>query len=702
MRKHILKKSLIAGIILFFIYSSFAPSISGFSKDTDKVDVDFEKSYESKDKVVVSCQTYGIPGKSLRQIVMSKTEAENLLDTINGIVEINTNDPLSDETEKMQEEIISLAKEYELILMDTSLADFQPRFFTTLDRTQPKKGLTPVNRNRGTASLCNFVTTGSGMQFPIIILPRLIPILLTPIPRAFLHWSANEGFTSCGSYLTGTGFMAEGMQRGTALGFWGIGFSVFIPPVMAYGFIGYALFATCTAEEIEPWPPNNPPVISNEQPSDGIYDVSISLSELSFKIEDIDGDDMNFVVRTYPDIGSADEFNKMDGIYSVPISGLDPSQKYTWTVEVTDGFDTVNNEFFFITEELPFDPFEKGWQYRKKITIDHTKVEGDLENFPVLISTTDPDLKDKAQFDGDDILFMDDVDIANKMYHELENYNIDSGEIISWIKVDDVKANEDTIFYMYYGNPNSGNQQSPKRVWDSDYEIVYHLSETSGNHKDSTSNNYDGVPDVAQQGANIGKIDGADEFTGQASGSDKINPPDQPLNDEIYQYTIELWYKADNIAGTHQVLFEEGGQDNGVNIYVDNGKIWVGTYSDYVSNKWLSLATTNNEWHYVVLMFDDDNFLKIFHDGKINSSNVSGYIYRHEDRAGIGALQEDTVFHDYIEDSDSSKWQYGFDGIIDEFKISNTCRSAAWISTEYNNQDNPSGFLSFGPEEKGP
>lgn len=42
---------------------------------------------------------------------------------------------------------------------------------------------------------------------------------------------------------------------------------------------------------------------------------------------------------------------------------------------------------------------------------------------------------------------------------------------------------------------------------------------------------------------------------------------------------------------------------------------------------------------------------------------------------------------------------YDFKGILDEVCISNIARSDAWIKTEYNNQNNPFNFLSFGPEE---
>ena len=40
-----------------------------------------------------------------------------------------------------------------------------------------------------------------------------------------------------------------------------------------------------------------------------------------------------------------------------------------------------------------------------------------------------------------------------------------------------------------------------------------------------------------------------------------------------------------------------------------------------------------------------------------------------------------------------------YNGVIDELRISKICRSSSWISTEYNNQNDPLSFLSFGPEE---
>jgi len=348
---NILKKAIIVGIILLLLGSSFVTSISGISNDIEQTENNNDGDSNLLEDVTVSCSTYGISNSLSREIEMSYAEAEKLMDKINELSTQIAYNPSSAETDQLQQEIMAIAKDYNLIPEDISLEDLKPHFISSLNTENPKKGIIPTTGIRGTAALCNFATTGEGSQFPIIILPRLIPILLIPIPRLFLHWSSLDGITSCGSYLTGTGFIAGGKQTGTAIGFWGIGFSIFLPPVMAYGFFGYALFATCAADIMEPWPPNYAPEVSPVFPQNGATNVPISTSELSFRISDENGDKMEYTVTTDPDIGSGGG-SKKDGTYSIPISGLEGSEEYTWKVEVSDGQKFTVETFKFSTEEV--------------------------------------------------------------------------------------------------------------------------------------------------------------------------------------------------------------------------------------------------------------------------------------------------------------------------------------------------------------
>jgi len=804
MKKHILKKSLIIGIIIVFICSNFVSSISGFSKDTIKLDVDFKSSYESQEKVLVSCQAVGIPEKSLKQIEMLKTEAEKLLVKIDDFAKIIADDPLSDEVIQLQGEIICDAKKYNLLPKDISLEALQSRLFVPHDIKHQKKGIIPVIGNRATALFCNFATTGEGSQFPIIILPRMIPILLTPIPRTFLHWSANEGFTTCGSYLTGTGFIAAGMQRGTALGFWGIGFSVFLPPVMAYGFIGYALLATCTAEEMEPWPPNYAPEVSAVSPVDGDEDVAISTSELSFRISDRNGDRMDYSISTTPDIGSGGENNKLDGTYSIPISGLEGSEEYTWNVKVTDGQKTVESSFSFETEPVApivcdpnpkngeryvpvdlyqlsfhlkdpqgdlmdytvetspdigtgsntgvgdgiysisidgldysqeykwyvnvtdgenwkhmvycfqadhkkvFDPFEDGWKYRKKINIDHTKVKENLTNFPVLISTTDSDLRYKVQYDGDDILFMDGPGVANRMYHEIDIFEVSTGELSAWVNVNNLTSEQDTILYMYYGNQSSCSQESPEMVWDSNYVGVWHMGETSGNIRDSTGTK-DGAVVGSPDYQETGKIGKCIYFDGDNNEYFDIVDDTYKFNSE--DVTFEFWVYFVENRNMHEPPIYFGDNDNVPSLTIHKVR------SEYPNNNGGKLFSQNRfnqegeiawssegedtyvgHWIYLIGRFERGVETSLWINGQkepnapdsCNNNDLSSssqYLAR-IGRAGVGGGS-------YMPNSAHI--------YLDEVRVSkNKARSDTWISTSYNNQNDPTDFLSFEPEEFGP
>jgi len=613
---------------------------------------------------------------------------------------------------------------------------------------------------------------------------------MIPIPRLFMIWRAQEAVTSCGGLRSGTGFIAYGQQNGIALGFWGLGFTFSLPPLMGvYGLAGYSLYASVDAEYIEFYPPNSPPVISQIDPGDGEINVPLSLSELRFQISDLNGELMSYTVTTSPDIGSGSGNLKPDGVYSVPISGLEDLTEYSWHIEVTDGMDTTVDDFTFTTEaiapivsdpspqdgeryvplslshlsfhlkdfqgdpmdytvetvpdigsgsgsgvgegtytvpvsgldysmeyiwyvnvtdgehptnkifnfqiehEMIFNPFDKGWQYRKEITIDHTKVDADLVNFPILTSTTDEDLRDKAQDDGDDILFMDGAGIANRLYHEIELFDSESGELVAWVNVANLDADQDTILYIYYGNSGSSCQQASDLVWDMNYEAVWHMDDrTQSTIDDSTSNYNTGVKenDPSEINAKIGK---AQDF--EESDKEEIIVYDGVYEcDSDEDITMEYWIKIETFQG-----FAMNCDNDDYGYYSMNNKD-AGYFSSYFFSRHPytivhPMGTTFCQpdiWYYVV--------------GKLDRNAGYGYIYvdgLEEARAGIDELGGlEGLHHFRIGGSYSSAPSTYTDGIIDEVRISNIAREPTWILTTFQNQNNPSSFMSIGPEEPVP
>jgi hypothetical protein len=131
-------------------------------------------------------------------------------------------------------------------------------------------------------------------------------------------------------------------------------------------------------------------------------------------------------------------------------------------------------------EETPgagADPFNNGWSFRKRLTIDSAQIDCDLTNFPLLVKTTDSDLT-QAQGDFDDILFTA-ADGSTKLDHEIEKYNSSTGEIVAWVEVTSVSSTNDTDIYIYYANGTAVDQRNPTGagVWEPNYVGVYHLAE---------------------------------------------------------------------------------------------------------------------------------------------------------------------------------------------------------------------------------
>ncbi len=452
------------------------------------------------------------------------------------------------------------------------------------------------------------------------------------------------------------------------------------------------------------------PVITQPFPENGAINVAIDTSELVFHLTDFQGDLMDYTVETSPDVGSASGNDVTNGIYYVPVQNLDYSTIYHWYVNATDGLHQTKEIFQFQAEhKLIFDPFVEGWQYRKKIVINQTNIVGNLTNFPILIDIFDTDLRDKAQSDGDDILFMDGAGVAQRLCHEIEYYSGGVGKLVAWVNIDSISSLQDAEFYMYYGNPSCNNQQAPPLVWDSHYKAVWHMNdETITTIKDSTgentgikTGNNGNMPDEI-----IGKIGNAQEFDEEHLERIIFSSCPYPVN-EFDDLTVSIWSKTASFSPEFDQRMA-GTQEGSVGTYY-----MMNQYGNYGVNSkkiaWqlrsagstpMDYAVFGNEvnigeWVYSVGIVDRDSDLaKLFMDGTqvgipCNISTL-GTLNNGQDFFAIGA------------DDPDYGWRHAVDGVLDEIRISDIVRSPEWIATEYNNQINPSGFSSVGPEETGP
>jgi hypothetical protein len=347
MSKNHKRKTLALGILLLLIAGLFIPCSQSSQKQTQKNPFMINHLADKTTKNgKITCYAVGNIGKGKQDVVLSTDEAAVIFNRLNELKSEMTHNPFSKKTRSLKIAFIDLLAE-KGVLPDKSSKEAYLSVLTPpgVQRLQDIGIDTPVPQafvNRGSCVICSVGGEGSGILFPLFLLPR---------PRIGLFWLGNGG-SAAANLLTGHGYVADGIQTGIALGFIGIGISYAVPGFTLYGFIGYALFASTTAEYVEHYPLNSAPVVSAVNPTDGEKDIPLSLSELQFQIQDADGDLMSYSVTTNPDIGSASGNLKPFGVYSVPVSGLQGLTNYSWFLQVTDGKDTTEKTFGFTTEAI--------------------------------------------------------------------------------------------------------------------------------------------------------------------------------------------------------------------------------------------------------------------------------------------------------------------------------------------------------------
>jgi len=221
---------------------------------------------------------------------------------------------------------------------------------------------------------------------------------------------------------------------------------------------------------------------------------------------------------------------------------------------------------------------------------------------------------------------------------------------------------------MYYGNPDATNQESIAATWDSNYLAVHHLAETSGSAIDSTSHNNDGTVYGSPNQDVVGKIDGAVLFDG---GGDHITLPRVYTNEN--QFTMEAWIYAQ--SGARYFI----SQRSSAGVFIQ----LTGTYLQYYINGISDGKTVSlNTWYHVVLTYDGST-AKLYTNGVVRSKSCAPPTWPSE---GM-----------YLGDRSGGSRQ--FFGIIDEARFSNIARSSGYVTTSYNNQNNPTNFISIGSEE---
>ena len=319
----------------------------------------------------------------------------------------------------------------------------------------------------------------------------------------------------------------------------------------------------------------------------------------------------------------------------------------------------------------------------------------DQTNFPMLVSVTLPELAntayggDMGQANANDLLFTA-SDGLTKLNHEIEEYNPATGQLIAWVQVPTLSHSTNTNIFMYFGNASASNQQNATGVWDSNYKGVWHLPNgTTLNLNDSTSNGNNGTNHGAT--AASGQVDGGANFV--AASSQYVDAGSTNLN-LTGNITLEEWvYLASNQVYEEPISKFDDNFHTGYHMFLGDGSGSNAKASPFWKSEITaalcptvrgSFAIPLNQWYHLVgvITGTGSGQLHIYLNGTEQFYEVAVY-----NAANIG-----TNANDLLIGARPPNHNYPVDGRLDEVRVSSVARSADWISTEYNNQSNPSSL----------
>ena len=200
-------------------------------------------------------------------------------------------------------------------------------------------------------------------------------------------------------------------------------------------------------------------------------------------------------------------------------------------------------------------------------------------------------------------------------------------------------------------------------------------SDGSGNNLDGTLEGDASITSTAKVGSGALTLDGDGDYLALPD-DDLIN-----LADTRTQRTIAVWFQVDDpsISSRKQVIWEEGAQARGLNIYVFDGQLYVGGWNDVDeesgwAGSWISTANISaSTWHQVVLTLKggvdvEGKVLAGYLDGERFGMETGSQVWSHGGDVAAGAVDQDTVFHDGAVDVDVG---HELAGKIDDVRMYN-------------------------------
>jgi len=347
-----------------------------------------------------------------------------------------------------------------------------------------------------------------------------------------------------------------------------------------------------------------------------------------------------------------------------------------------------------------------GYRYRRKITIDNTKIDGTLTDFPVALlinSSAGLGADDLTDIFGSEGRVYKDAwrkriavttsDGMTECAVEIELWDTANQTAVLHTKVPSISSSADTEIYLYYGatadNSNVGDpgDAAAQGVWDSDFEAVYHLNESptgaAGDILDSTSNGND------LTSSNMDSGDLVDTDVGQGLQFDSTEVLESGVVAALQidgDLSIESYLKrtSSGLALTAYIVeCASSGESLATNLmyslyfYPTSDLLYCfweyGAGSNEVVGSSLALSDTS-DYHYVGVTRDvSGNTLDFY----LDATSDTGVSYSNDPAKDAGGNTQEMRL------GNNQNGDRPLTAILSEYRISSIERSAAWMKGTY-------------------
>lgn len=339
----------------------------------------------------------------------------------------------------------------------------------------------------------------------------------------------------------------------------------------------------------------------------------------------------------------------------------------------------------------------EGYNFRKTITIDKSKVSGTLNllNFNVLIALQSEELKyllgckrSIQQNTGLPISFALKNKPAVPIGFQVDSYDPVAGTLYCWVQIAELIAGGspglNEIYFYYGGNARHYPLSEESRgIWYTGYQQVWHMDFDAFPAVSFSAFHSAGNHAIGSQSMNAASF-----VTGVVGTATSFNGATDVMYaaiDTNRKISISGWIMLAQ-SGAEQVILTNDSAGNGYRVKINaQGKLVFEIHSSGAVNTHTAIDPLPvNTWVYMTVLFNG-RLKRIYLNGVYKGGGVSPAPKK--DTGGAIAI------------GGSKQNEHYFHGLIDELRMANVERTLDWVVTEYRNQQNPMGFISVSAQE---